>query len=73
MKSVYRFIGDKRKTLESVGPLQKEMGDLITQAMSKARYSITFLPWPSLARVPATPLESEQAKAGTGTVKNCPV
>ena len=28
--------GDKRKTRENVGPLQKETGDLVTQDMEKA-------------------------------------
>ena len=32
----YRYGGDKRKTRESVGPLQKETGDLGTQDMEEA-------------------------------------
>ncbi|GAB0199162.1 mitochondrial enolase superfamily member 1 [Grus japonensis] len=35
-KSFYRYISDKRKTRENVGPLQKEMGDLVTQDMEEA-------------------------------------
>ena len=35
-QSFYRYIGDKRKTRENVGPLQKEKGDLVTQNMEKA-------------------------------------
>ncbi|KAK4807026.1 hypothetical protein QYF61_000355 [Mycteria americana] len=35
-KKSYRYIRDKRKTRENVGPLQKEMGDLVTQDMEKA-------------------------------------
>ncbi|GAB0182661.1 hypothetical protein GRJ2_000731400 [Grus japonensis] len=35
-KSFYRYVSDKRKTRENVGPLQKEMGDLVTQDMEKA-------------------------------------
>jgi len=29
-KSFYRYVSDKRKTRENVGPLWKEMGDLVT-------------------------------------------
>ena len=35
-KSFYRYVGDKRKTRENVGPLCKEMGDLVTLDMEKA-------------------------------------
>ncbi|KAK4821892.1 hypothetical protein QYF61_004408 [Mycteria americana] len=35
-KSFYRYVGDKRKTRENVGPLQKETGDLVTQDMEQA-------------------------------------
>ncbi|GAB0175757.1 mitochondrial enolase superfamily member 1 [Grus japonensis] len=35
-KSFYRYVSDKRKTKENVGPLQKEMGDLVTWDMEKA-------------------------------------
>jgi len=31
-----KYIGDKRKTRENVGPLLNEKGDLITQEMEKA-------------------------------------
>ncbi|PKU47139.1 hypothetical protein llap_2579 [Limosa lapponica baueri] len=31
-----RYVSDKMKTRENVGPLQKEMGDLLTQDMDKA-------------------------------------
>ncbi|KAK4819916.1 hypothetical protein QYF61_014651 [Mycteria americana] len=33
-KSFYRYIGDKRKTRENVGPLWKETGDLVTQVFT---------------------------------------
>jgi len=36
MKSFYRYISDKRKARENVGPLWKETGDLVTQDMEKA-------------------------------------
>ncbi|GAB0185088.1 mitochondrial enolase superfamily member 1 [Grus japonensis] len=35
-KSFYRDVGDKRKTRENMGPLWKEMGDLVTWDMEKA-------------------------------------
>ncbi|KAM9590815.1 uncharacterized protein ACIBXB_005869 [Morphnus guianensis] len=35
-KSFYRYVGDKRKTRENVGPLWKDMGDLVTRDMEKA-------------------------------------
>ncbi|GAB0176214.1 hypothetical protein GRJ2_000086600 [Grus japonensis] len=35
-KSFYRYISDKRKTRENVGPLWKETGDLVTWDMEKA-------------------------------------
>ncbi|GAB0205312.1 mitochondrial enolase superfamily member 1 [Grus japonensis] len=35
-KSFYRYVSDKRRTRENVGPLQNEMGDLVTQDMEKA-------------------------------------
>lgn len=30
-RSIYRYDNDKRKTREDVNPLQKEMGNLVTQ------------------------------------------
>ncbi|KFW65086.1 hypothetical protein AS28_14346, partial [Pygoscelis adeliae] len=35
-KGFYRYVGDKRKIRENVGPLQREMGDLVTRDMGKA-------------------------------------
>ncbi|KAK4814166.1 hypothetical protein QYF61_009984 [Mycteria americana] len=35
-KTFYRYVGNKRKTRENVGPLWKEAGDLVTQDMEKA-------------------------------------
>jgi len=34
-KNFHRYIGDKTKTRENVGPLWKEMRDLVTQDMEK--------------------------------------
>ncbi|KFV97213.1 hypothetical protein N327_03267, partial [Fulmarus glacialis] len=34
-KSFYRYMADKRKTRENVGPLWNKMGDLVTQDMEK--------------------------------------
>ncbi|GAB0178377.1 mitochondrial enolase superfamily member 1 [Grus japonensis] len=35
-KSFYRYISDKRRTRQNVGPLRNETGDLVTQDMEKA-------------------------------------
>ncbi|GAB0204525.1 mitochondrial enolase superfamily member 1 [Grus japonensis] len=35
-KSFYRYVSDKRRMRENVGPLRNEMGDLVTQDMGKA-------------------------------------
>ncbi|GAB0209007.1 mitochondrial enolase superfamily member 1 [Grus japonensis] len=35
-KSFYRYVSDKRRTRENVGPFQNERGDLVTQDMEKA-------------------------------------
>ncbi|GAB0181717.1 mitochondrial enolase superfamily member 1 [Grus japonensis] len=35
-KSFYRYVSDKRRMRENVGPLQSETGDLVTQDMEKA-------------------------------------
>ncbi|GAB0179488.1 hypothetical protein GRJ2_000414100 [Grus japonensis] len=35
-KSFYRYVSDKRRTRENVGPLWNEMGELVTQNMEKA-------------------------------------
>ncbi|GAB0209035.1 mitochondrial enolase superfamily member 1 [Grus japonensis] len=35
-KSFYRYVSDKRRTRENVGPLWNERGDLVTQDMGKA-------------------------------------
>ena len=35
-KSFYRYVGDRRKSKENVGPLRKETGVLVTQDMEKA-------------------------------------
>ncbi|GAB0208866.1 mitochondrial enolase superfamily member 1 [Grus japonensis] len=35
-KSFYRYVSEKRRTRENVGPLQNETGDLFTQDMEKA-------------------------------------
>ncbi|GAB0210350.1 mitochondrial enolase superfamily member 1 [Grus japonensis] len=35
-KSFYRYVSDKRRTRENMGPLRNEMGDPVTQDMEKA-------------------------------------
>ncbi|KAK4817866.1 hypothetical protein QYF61_001676 [Mycteria americana] len=41
-KSFYRYIGDKRKTRENVGPLWRETGELVTRDMEKAEVINNF-------------------------------
>jgi len=41
-KSFYKYISDKRKARENVGPLWKEMGDLVTQDIEKAEILSDF-------------------------------
>ncbi|KFV17941.1 hypothetical protein N340_02406, partial [Tauraco erythrolophus] len=41
-KNFYRYVSDKKKSRENVGPLRKEMGDLATQDMEKAEVLSDF-------------------------------
>ena len=42
-RSFYKYVSDKRMTRENVGPLQKEMGDLVTSRdMEKAEVLNNF-------------------------------
>ncbi|KAK4817455.1 hypothetical protein QYF61_015610 [Mycteria americana] len=41
-KSFYRYVGDKRKTRENVGPLRKETGDPVILDMEKAEVPNNF-------------------------------
>ncbi|GAB0208302.1 hypothetical protein GRJ2_003295900 [Grus japonensis] len=41
-KSFYRYVSEKRKTRENVGPLWNETGDLVTQDMEKAAILSNF-------------------------------
>ncbi|GAB0189099.1 mitochondrial enolase superfamily member 1 [Grus japonensis] len=41
-KSFYRYVSDKRKARENVGPLQNETGNLVTQDMEKAEVPNDF-------------------------------
>ena len=41
-KSFYRYISDKRKASENMGPLWKETGDLVTRDMEKAKVLNNF-------------------------------
>ncbi|GAB0176076.1 hypothetical protein GRJ2_000072800 [Grus japonensis] len=72
-KSFYKYVSDKRKTRENMGPLQKETGDLVTQDMEKAEVLNEFFAQSSLTSARATPPKPQKAKAGTGRMKNCPL
>jgi len=41
-KIFYKYISDKRKTRENMGPLCKERGDLVTWSMEKAEVHSDF-------------------------------
>ncbi|KFV00270.1 hypothetical protein N340_10900, partial [Tauraco erythrolophus] len=41
-KSFYRYVSDKKRSRENVGPLRKEMGDLATWDMEKAEVFSDF-------------------------------
>ncbi|GAB0194936.1 hypothetical protein GRJ2_001958900 [Grus japonensis] len=41
-KSFYRYVSEKRRTRENVGPLRNETGDLVTQDMEKAEVLNNF-------------------------------
>ncbi|KFZ45725.1 hypothetical protein N321_12356, partial [Antrostomus carolinensis] len=41
-KSFYRYVGEKRKTRENVGPLRKATGDLVTRDIEKAEVLNNF-------------------------------
>ncbi|GAB0190817.1 mitochondrial enolase superfamily member 1 [Grus japonensis] len=41
-KSFYRYVSDKRRTRENVGPLWNEMGELVTQDIEKAEVLSDF-------------------------------
>jgi len=40
----YKYMGDKRKITENVGPLLNEIGDLVTRDMEKAEMRNPPLP-----------------------------
>jgi len=41
-KAFYRYVSDRRKTRENVGPLRKEAGDLVTQDVEKGEVLSDF-------------------------------
>ncbi|GAB0183606.1 mitochondrial enolase superfamily member 1 [Grus japonensis] len=72
-KSLYRYVSDKRKMGENVGPLWKETRDLVTWDMEKAevlkdRFTSIFT-----GKCSTTPPQSQKAKARTGRMKNHPL
>ncbi|PKU48684.1 glycerol kinase [Limosa lapponica baueri] len=66
-KNFYRYVRDKGKTREVVGPLWEQTGDLASQDMDK-----TFLLQSSPARALTTLNKSWKAKTGALRMKNCP-
>ena len=72
-KSFYRYVGDKRKTRETVGPLQNETGDLVTRNMEKAEILHHFFALIFTSKCSSHTTQVAKAKAWTGRMKNCPL
>jgi len=73
-KSFCRYIGDKRKARENVGPLRKETEDLVTWNMEKAELLDEFFASVFTGKCSShTAQVTDLAKAGTGRMKNCPL
>jgi len=71
--SFCRYVSDKRKARKNVGPLWKEMGDLVTRNMEKTEILNDFFASVFAGKSSSTPPKSQKAKAGTGRMKNHPL
>ncbi|PKU36894.1 hypothetical protein llap_12800 [Limosa lapponica baueri] len=60
-KRFYRYVSDKRKTREDVGPFRKKRGDLNTQDMEKAEVLNDFFASVFTSRAPTTLPKSQNA------------
>ncbi|GAB0183519.1 mitochondrial enolase superfamily member 1 [Grus japonensis] len=61
-KSFYRYISDKRKTRENVGPLRNEMGDLVTQDMEKGEVLNDFFASVFTSKCPSHTVQTTEGK-----------
>jgi len=69
-KSFYSYVSDERKAGKNMGPLWKEMGDLVTQDMEKAEVFNDFFASVFIASAPATPPKLQTTKTRTGKIMN---
>ncbi|GAB0205871.1 hypothetical protein GRJ2_003052700 [Grus japonensis] len=70
-KRFYRYVSDKRRTRENVGPLQNETGDLVTQDMEKAEVLNDF--FASVCTGKCLSHTAQLQNAGTGRMQNRPL
>jgi len=72
-KNICKYISDRRKGREYMGPLQKETCDLVTRDLEKVRYSMTPLSRCPPGRALAVLPNLQKAKVRTGRRKVCPL
>ena len=72
-KGFYKYISDKRKTRENLGPLLKERGDLVTQEMKKSKVLNNFFASFFTGKCSSQAAHSPNPKAGTGKMNYCPL
>lgn len=65
-KGFHRYIANKRKPRDDVGPLRKETGDLTTLDMKKAEVLNDFCASYSMASASATLLKLRNGNTGAG-------
>ena len=63
-KRFYRYIGDKRKTRENVGPLRNEMGDLVTRDTEKAEVLNDFFASVFTGKCSSLTAQATESKGG---------
>jgi len=72
-KACCRYVSERRKPGESVGPLWKEAGDVVTWVVVKAEVLNDFFACLLTATALATLPKLQKAKAGTGRTKHRPL
>jgi len=70
-KRFYRYLSDKRKNRENVGPLWNKIKTWLPGIWRRLRYSMTFLPQSSLASAPATLPSSRWQRHGQRRITPC--
>ncbi|KAK4821668.1 hypothetical protein QYF61_027136 [Mycteria americana] len=72
-KSLYRYVSDKGKTRQNVGPLRKETGDLVTWNMEKAEVLNDLFALVFTNKCSSHTTQVTEGKAGTERMKNRPL